>query len=82
MALEQEIATYKSNIATLKEHEGKFVLIHGKDVVDFFSTYEDAIKAGYQKFNMEPFLVKQIAATELAFFITRNVVPTRIAVSV
>jgi hypothetical protein len=82
MALEQEIATYRSKIGTLKEHEGKFVLIQGDQVIDFFSTYEDAIKSGYQRFKLDPFLVKQVAATEPVFFLTRSVVPTRIAVSV
>jgi hypothetical protein len=31
----------------LKEQQGKFVLIHGDEVVDFYVAYEDAIKAGY-----------------------------------
>jgi len=74
MALETELATYKAKLPSLKQYEGKFVLIHREDVVDFFSTYEDAIKAGYQRFKLEPFLVKRIAAAEPVFFISRNVV--------
>ena len=79
MALEKEIATYKNKLPELKQHEGKFVLISGEEVVDFFSTYEDAIKAGYQKFKLEPFLVKQVSTTEPVFFISRNVVPVKLA---
>ncbi len=79
MALEKEIATYKSKLPELKQHEGKFVLISGEEVVDFFSTYEDAIKAGYQKFKLEPFLVKQVSTTEPVFFVSRNVVPVKLA---
>ena len=75
MALETELATYKEKLATLKEHEGKFVLIHGQRVIDFFSTYEDAIKAGYQQFGMLPFLVKKVMSTEPVFFITRSIQP-------
>lgn len=75
MALEKELATYKAKLSELKEHEGKFVLIHGDDVVDFFAAYEDAIKAGYQKFSLEPFLVKQINAVETVQHVTRHVLP-------
>lgn len=75
MALEKELATYQAKIADLKEHQGKFVLIHGDDVVDFFATYEDAIKAGYQKFQLEPFLVKRISAVEAVQHVTRNILP-------
>jgi hypothetical protein len=75
MALEKELATYKSKLSELKEHEGKFVLIHGEDVVDFFAAYEDAIKAGYQRFKLEPFLVKQVNAVETVQHVTRRVLP-------
>ena len=71
MALETELATYKSRLHEWMEHEGKFVLIHGTDVVEFFSSYEDAIKVGYDKFKLEPFLVKQIHTVEVVQFITR-----------
>lgn len=71
MALELELETYKQKLSQLKENEGKFVLIHGNDVVDVFSTYEDAIKAGYQRFSLQPFLVKQIHSVEQVQFISR-----------
>ncbi len=58
MALEKELKTYEANAEKWTENNGKFVLIHGDDVVDFFAAYEDAIKAGYQKFGLDPFLVK------------------------
>lgn len=75
MALERELATYRERLAELKAEEGKFVLIHGEEVVATFATAEDAIKAGYEKFALEPFLVKQIRAMELVQFITRFVEP-------
>jgi hypothetical protein len=75
MALEKELATYRNKLTELKEHEGKFVLIHGDEVVDFFAAYEDAIKAGYQKFSLEPFLVKQINAIETVQHVTRRILP-------
>lgn len=78
MALEKELETYRKKLPELKTQEGKFVLIHGEDVADFFSTYEDAIKSGYQKYKQEPFLVKRVQATEPVFFVSRNVLPVSI----
>lgn len=76
MALEKELETFRSKLQELKaEHEGKFVLIHGDDLVDVFSTYDDAIKAGYAKFGLNPFLVKQVHALEQAQFVSRFVDP-------
>jgi len=84
MALEKELATYNRKLQELKaQHEGKFVLIKGDEIVDTFSSYDDAIKAGYAKFSLEPFFVKQIRALEQAQFISRFVDPcssTRLAV--
>lgn len=76
MALERELATYKAKLQELKEQAGKYVLIHGDDVIDTFSAYDDALKDGYDKFGLEPFLVKKIEAVEYAHFISRFVPPT------
>ena len=71
MALETELATYRSKLPELKDKEGKFVLIRGTEIVDFFSAYDDAIKAGYEKFGLATFLVKQIQLIEQVQFISR-----------
>jgi len=75
MALEKELETYKNKLPELKQHEGKFVLIHGEEVVDTFISYEDAIKEGYKKFGLKPFLVKQIHSIEQAQFVSRFITP-------
>ena len=76
MALEKELDTFKRKLPELKaENEGKFALVHQDEVVDVFSSYDDAIKAGYAKFGLTPFLVKQIHAVEQAQFISRFVDP-------
>ena len=79
MALEKELATYQSKLSEISSHEGKYALVHGETMVDFFSTYEDAIKAGYQKFGTEPFLVKRVQTTEPVFFISRSIKPMKVA---
>ncbi len=79
MALEKELATYQAKLPELKQNEGKFVLIHGDSIADFFSTYEDAIKAGYQQFGLDSFLVKKVQSTEPVFFVTRSICPSVVA---
>ncbi len=73
MSLEKELETYKSKLPELLADEGKFVLICGDAIIGVYGTYEDAIKEGYSKFKLEPFLVKQIQSIEQAQFITRLV---------
>lgn len=73
MALEKEKETYERNLPTLKEHEGKFVLIHQDDIIDTYTSYEDAIKEGYNRFGLEPFLVKQISSVDQIQFVSRFV---------
>lgn len=73
--LKDELATYRARFEELRANEGKFVLIRGQDVGGIFETYADALKIGYEKYQLEPFLVKKIAATEIAQFITRHITP-------
>ena len=46
MALEKELETYKNELPKLLANEGKYVLIVGDKVIDFFAAYEDAVKEG------------------------------------
>jgi hypothetical protein len=81
MALEKELATYQKHLPDWREHDGKFVLIHQDTVVDMFSSYDDAIKAGYQQFGLDrPFLVKQIQTIEQVQFISRLAEPRQVQV--
>lgn len=60
--LERELAFFESQKAELlKNHEGKFALIHGEEFVDAFDTAENAYEAGVGKFGQSPFLVKRIS---------------------
>lgn len=71
MALEKELDTYKSKLSELTASEGKFVLIHESQISGIFDTYADAIKEGYEKFGLKPFLVKQIQVIERVQFVSR-----------
>jgi hypothetical protein len=73
MALERELETYKQHRESLLDKQGKFVVIHQDDVAGVWDTYADALKAGYDRFKLDPFLVKQIVADEQVQFITRDV---------
>jgi hypothetical protein len=73
MALEKELETYKKKLSELEASEGKFVLIHGDEVVGIFAAYEDALREGYEKFNLTPFLVKKIQAVEQVQYVTRHI---------
>ena len=64
MVLDTEIQTYERELPSLLSNEGKFVLIRKTDVAGFFDTYEDAVQAGYDRFGLDPFLVKRVEAVE------------------
>ena len=71
--LEKELETFEQNKEKLlREGEGKYALIHGDEVAGIWDTYEDALKAGYERFELEPFLVKQIQGIERVQFIARG----------
>jgi hypothetical protein len=60
MALEKELEIYNRELPNLLQNEGKFALVGEDRVIDIYSSYEDAIKAGYKELQLKPFLVKQI----------------------
>lgn len=76
MELEREIETYREILESLlPENLGKFVIIHGKDIIGIMDTYEDALKEGYGKCGLDkPFLVKRIATEYTSMYFTRDVI--------
>jgi hypothetical protein len=77
MALEKEIETYQNELPKLLQHEGKFALIHGEEVSGPYDTYDDALKSGYEKYELKPFLIKRIQAVEQVQYFTRDLVLCR-----
>lgn len=72
-ALELELATYKKMLPSLMKDEGKFALIFKTDLLGVFSTYEDALRAGYERAKLEPFLVKKISGAEAVAYFSRDI---------
>jgi hypothetical protein len=71
--LKLEIETYNSKLPELiGSSMGKFVLIKGDAVEGVFDTYADALKIGYERFKLAPFMVKQVAPAERILFFTRE----------
>lgn len=73
MALEQEMTTYEHNLPSLLEHEGKFAVIKGDEILGVYETYSDALEFGYDKCGLEDFMVKQISAVEPILYFTRDI---------
>lgn len=71
--LQVEVARYKELLPSLMKDEGKFVLIFKKDLLGIFSTYEDALRAGYERAKLEPFLVKRISGAETVAYFSRDI---------
>ena len=64
--LDKELQAYDARLAELLgQDRGKYVLIKGDRVVDVFSSLDDALKQGYELFEAEPFLVRQIVEVQV-----------------
>jgi hypothetical protein len=75
MALEKELETFLRELPTwLVEplNRGMFALIQGDAVVSLYTTFDAALSAGYDKFGLEPFLVKEVTDHEEPRYFSRN----------
>jgi hypothetical protein len=76
--LKKELETYEAHkLDLIGRAEGKYVLIQDSQIIDVWDTYEDALKAGYAKFGLTAFLVKQVTGIEQVHFFTRDLTPCR-----
>ena len=67
-----ELATFEQRLAELLADAGRFVLIQGHDVAGVFDSYQDAVTAGYERFKLQRFLVKQITPVQRISFFGRD----------
>ncbi len=59
--LERELVTFEKKCKHLeREHSGKFVLIHGDEVVGTYDDFDKAADEGIRLFDREPFLIRQV----------------------
>ena len=63
--LEQEIAAYNGMKAELEQHHmGKWVLIHGDELIDTFDVLDSAAQEAVRRFGRGPYLIRQVGAPE------------------
>jgi hypothetical protein len=73
--LAEEMATYRDHLpGLLQGQQGQYGLIKGTDVVGVFHDRSEALREGYQRFGVVPFLVRRIVACEPVVYLP-NVVP-------
>ena len=64
-SFEQDAGAYLQDLPRLFEKsEGKFVLIRSAEIVDLYDSYSDAMKAGYDRFAGQAFLVKEVSSKD------------------
>ena len=72
---ETELKTYRIKLQELLANDvGKYVVIKKKEPLGTFNTYEDALQAGYVKYGLVPFFVKQIEVAEHVQNFTRELI--------
>jgi hypothetical protein len=71
----QEIETFRNHLPELlREDAGRFVLKKGADILGTFLDRSAALREGYRRFGVVPFLVRQVADPEPVVYLP-NVVP-------
>lgn len=65
-ALAEEWETYRREVGRLlaEGHEGRHVLIKGREIMGIWDTLKEAFAAADQRFPLQPFLVHQIQERE------------------
>lgn len=65
LALQTELNFFESHKREwLARYEGKFLLIKGEELIDSFSSMEDAYKDGVRRFGIEPFFIKKLVQVD------------------
>jgi hypothetical protein len=71
----QGIETFRNHLPELlRENAGRFVLIKGVDILGTFLDRSAALREGYRRVGVVPFLVRQVADPEPVVYLP-NVVP-------
>lgn len=61
--INDELAAFEQIREALEsDHMGEWALIHNRELVSLFETFEQAAEAAVEKFGRGPFLIRQIGA--------------------
>ena len=61
--LDREIAAYESMRANLESHHmGQWVLVHNENLVEVYSSFDEAAEVAVRKFGRGPYLIRQVGA--------------------
>lgn len=71
--LETELAAFERIKPDLLSEAGKFAVMSDRELLGVYVSYEDALKIGYEKCGLKPFLVKQIQIIEPVVFFSRGI---------
>jgi hypothetical protein len=69
---EVERRVYEDHLPELLGSVGKFVLILGGEIDGPFETYVAALEAGYEKYGVQSFMVKEISAVDPVQYFSRD----------
>jgi hypothetical protein len=61
--LDVEISTYEQKKDELETvHKGKFVVVHGSDVIGVWDTFDAAALEAVRRFGRGPYLIRQVGS--------------------
>ena len=73
-----ELTVFEANLARMvTQHPGEYVLIKGDSLVKFCDSYDEALTAGYERFGLQPFFVKQVSEESSTVHYVRDLGPWR-----
>ncbi|MFM7458878.1 MAG: hypothetical protein ACKO3R_09525 [bacterium] len=72
---ENELKTFKENLATLRERNplGGFVVIKDSEILGVWVNRQDALAEGFKKYGSTPYLIKNINEQDFVLNFSREV---------
>lgn len=64
-SFEKNVAVYEQELEDLLvENEGKFILVRDGEIVNIYDSHEEAMRVGYEKYQLTGFLVKEVLRSD------------------
>ena len=73
--LDQEMSAFRRELPNLLAepgNRGMFALVHGDEVAGLYPSFEAGLSAGYDRFGLETFMVKEVTEHEEPRYFPRN----------